>query len=201
VDLTTSGHEGERMAVQGSYDGIVLDLLLPDTDGVQICKNLRRSNVATPILMLTALSGTEQKVTGLNAGADDYLTKPFAMDELVARVRALLRRAQATESTTLQFEDLQMDLLKRTVQRDSKMIRLTTTEFALLEYFLRNPNRVVTRSILGERVWNLIFEEESNVVEVYISRLRRKVDRGFSKPLLHTIVGTGYILSAEPPPV
>lgn len=199
ADVTTSGHEGEQMAVQGSYDGIVLDLMLPDTDGVQLCKNLRRSNIATPILMLTALSTTEHKVAGLNAGADDYLTKPFEMDEFVARIRALLRRAQATESAVLQFEDLQMDLLKRAVQRDGQAIRLTSKEFALLEYFLRNPNRVITRSRLGERVWDLIFEDESNVVEVYISRVRRKIDRGFSKPLIHTIIGTGYMLSAEQP--
>lgn len=200
VDLTESGHEGEERAASESYDGIVLDVMLPDHDGVQICKNLRRRKVATPVLMLTALSATSEKVAGLEAGADDYLTKPFETDEFVARVRALLRRAQPEEGTTLRFEDIELDLVKRRVTRAEQPIGLTTKEFALLEFFLRNPHRVLTRSLIGERVWDLAFEEESNVIEVYVSRLRNKIDKGFSKSLIHTVIGTGYVLSADGPP-
>jgi DNA-binding response OmpR family regulator len=197
VDVTHSGRDGEEKAAGGSYDVVILDLMLPDHDGVELCKNLRRRKVSTPILMLTALSSTEDKVTGLEAGADDYLTKPFDVEELIARVRALLRRAQAAEGARLSFEDIEMDLVARRVTRGGKPINLTTKEFALLEYFLRNPNRVLTRTNIGERVWDLIFEDESNVIEVYVSRLRSKVDKGFDRPFIHTVVGTGYILSTE----
>lgn len=199
VDVTHTGRDGELKAAQQKYDAIILDLMLPDHDGVQLCKNLRRQKIATPILMLTALSATEKKIEGLNAGADDYLTKPFEMEELLARARALLRRAQAAEGTTLRFEDVEMDLTKRTVTRGGQPIRLTAKEFALLEYFLRKPNRVLTRTNLGEHVWDMLFEDESNVIEVYVSRVRRKIDKGFDKPLIHTVVGTGYMLSADKP--
>jgi DNA-binding response OmpR family regulator len=200
VDVSHSGREGEELAAIGSYDGIILDLMLPDHDGIELCRNLRRRGVSTPVLMLTALSSTPDKVAGLEAGADDYLTKPFDLEELIARVRALLRRAQATEGSTLRFEDIEMDLVARTVSRGSKPISLTAKEFALLEYFLRNPNRVLTRTLIGERVWDMAFEEESNVIEVYVSRVRSKIDKGFDKPLIHTVIGTGYVLSAEGPP-
>lgn len=200
VDLTQSGHEGEARAAAGSYDGLIVDVMLPDHDGVQVCKNIRRRKIATPILMLTALSDTTDKVAGLEAGADDYLTKPFELEELIARVRALLRRAKPVEGTTLSFEDVEMDLLKRTVSRAGRPVALTAKEFALLEYFLRNPNRVLSRALMGERVWDLAFEDESNVIEVYVSRLRNKIDKGFDKPLIHTVIGTGYILSADGPP-
>lgn len=200
VDLEASGHEGEEKAASESYDGIILDVMLPDHDGVQICKNLRRRKISTPILMVTALSGTTEKVAGLDAGADDYLTKPFDQEELIARVRALLRRSQADEGTTLRFADIEMDLMKRAVSRAGRQIPLTRREFVLLEYFLRNPNRVLTRSLLGERVWDIAFAEESNVIEVYVSRLRNKIDKGFDKPIIHTVIGSGYILSEEGPP-
>jgi DNA-binding response OmpR family regulator len=197
VQLTNSGREAEDLAAREGFDMIILDLMLPDYDGVALCRNLRRLKVAAPILMLTALSSTEDKVAGLNAGADDYLTKPFEAEEFLARVRALLRRAQPAEGTVLSYEGLEMDLVKRTVTRDGRPIELTAKEFALLEYFLRKPDRVLTRSNIGERVWGLLFEEESNVIEVYVSRVRRKVDKSFAKPLIHTVVGTGYILSAD----
>ena len=187
------------MAAQGEYEAIILDLMLPDHDGVQICRELRRRGVSTPILMLTALSSTSDKVTGFEAGADDYLAKPFDLEELLARVHALLRRAQSSEAAVLRFADIEMNRVARTVTRAGQPVTLTSKEFALLEYFMRNPNRVLTRTNLGERVWDMNFEDESNVIEVYISRLRNKIDKGFDKPLIHTVIGTGYVLSAERP--
>lgn len=200
VDVTGSGHDGEQKAAADSYDCLIMDLMLPDHDGVQICRNLRRRKVSTPILMLTALSAMSDKVAGLEAGADDYLTKPFELEELVARIRALLRRAKPEEGTILRFEDIELDLVKRAVTRAGKPIGLTTKEFALLEFFLRNPERVLTRCLIGERVWDLAFEDESNVIDVYVSRLRNKIDKGFDKPLIHTVIGTGYVLSTDGPP-
>lgn len=200
VDVCSNGHDGEEKAAKGGYDGIILDVMLPHHDGIEICKNLRRQKVATPILMLTALSDTPHKVSGLEAGADDYLTKPFELEELVARIRAILRRAHGEEGLVLRFEDIEVNLGRRSVTRAGKPISLTNKEFALLEYFMRNPNRVASRSLLGERVWDLAFQDESNVIEVYVSRLRNKIDRGFDKQLIHTVIGTGYILSADGPP-
>lgn len=199
VEVAESGRDGEELAARGEYDGIILDLMLPDHDGIELCKNLRRRKVSTPILMLTALSSTPDKVMGLEAGADDYLTKPFEHEELIARVRALLRRAQAVEGAVLRFENLELDLVKRTAARNGQSISLTAREFALLEYFMRNPHRVLTRINLGERVWDMNFEEESNVIEVYVSRLRSKIDKGFEKPLIRTVTGTGYVLTDERP--
>ncbi|UCG33411.1 MAG: response regulator transcription factor [Phycisphaerales bacterium] len=199
VDTAATGHEGEHAAAAVEYDVIVLDLMLPDQDGVTVCRNLRRRGVATPVLMLTALSATQDKITGLAAGADDYLTKPFEFDELTARIRALMRRGQARESSVLRFEGIEMDLLKRSVTRDGDKVKLSAKEFALLEYFLRNPNRVLTRTGIGEHVWDMNFEPDSNVIDVYVSMLRRRIDRDYDKRLIHTVIGSGYMLSAEPP--
>ena len=199
VEVAASGHDGEDKAAGQPYDAIVLDVMLPDQDGLQVCRNLRRRGIGTPILMLTALSTTTDKVSGLDAGADDYLTKPFEFEELVARLRALLRRGQAQESSTLRFEDIEMDLIARTVTRAQRPISLTAREFNLLECFLRNPNRVLSRTAIGQRVWDINFESETNVIAVYVSMLRRKLDTGFDKRLIHTVVGVGYILSAERP--
>jgi len=199
VDVAHSGHEGEQMAASGQYDTVVLDLMLPDQDGVVVCRNLRRRGVETPVLMLTALSRTQDKVAGLEAGADDYITKPFDFDEFIARIRALLRRGQAHESAALKFEGIEMDLGKRSVTREGQKIKLSAKEFALLEYFLRNPHRVLTRTAIGEHVWDMNFEPESNVIDVYVSMLRRRVDKDFDKRLIHTVIGAGYMLSAEPP--
>ncbi|UCC30839.1 MAG: response regulator transcription factor [Phycisphaerales bacterium] len=194
VDVANAGHDGEHMAATEPYDLVILDVMLPDQDGIQTCKNLRRRGVKSPVLMLTALSTTSDKVKGLDAGADDYLTKPFEVDELLARVRALLRRGDAQESSRLKFADIEMDLLTRTVTRAGQKIRFTAKEFALLEYFLRNPNRVLTRTSIGEHVWDMNFDSNSNVIDVYVSMLRRKLDRGFNQRLIHTVIGTGYSL-------
>lgn len=199
VAVVGDGKEGEARGASGEFDLIILDLMLPGQSGIDVCRRLRQRGVATPILMLTALSSTGNKVEGLQAGADDYLVKPFEFEELAARILALLRRGQATEAAVLRFEDLEMDLLKRQVTRAGKKIRLTPKEFALLEYFMRRPNRVLTRTNIGQQVWDINFEYSGNVIEVYVSTLRRKIDQGFDKPLIHTVIGTGYMLSSEPP--
>ncbi len=200
VDVVHRGIEGQNLAMTTAYDAIILDIMLPDRSGVDICRELRRKGLAAPILMLTALSSTEQKVDGLDAGADDYLTKPFEIDELLARVRSLLRRTEASEGSVLRYSDLELNLATRVATRGGHKIGLTAKEYALLEYFLRNPNRVLSRSRIGEHVWGMDFEESSNVIEVYISRLRQKIDKDFDVNLMHTVIGMGYILSEEGPP-
>lgn len=199
VDMAHTGFEGEEQAVANSYDAVVLDLMLPDRDGLDVCRSLRRRGIKVPILILSAISATSDKVTGLNAGADDYLGKPFEFDELVARVRALLRRGQATEATILRVGDVELDLTKRVVKRGGKEIPLTNKEFALLEYFMRKAERVLTRAQIGEHVWDMNFDPTSNVIDVYVSMLRRKVDKGFEAPLIHTIIGRGYMFSLTKP--
>jgi heavy metal response regulator len=199
VEVAHRGHDGEDQAASEQYDVIILDVMLPDEDGIQICRNLRRRGVKTPILMLTALATTADKITGLDAGADDYLTKPFEFDELVARIRALLRRGQAQEAVVLRYADVQLDLHSRKVTRSGERIKLTPREFALLEYFMRHPGRVLSRTGIGEHVWDMNFDSDSNVIDVYVSMLRRKIDKGFEKQLIHTVVGTGYVMSEDGP--
>jgi len=199
VDTFHTGFEGEEAAALNPYDVIVLDLMLPDRDGMDVCRGLRRRGVKTPILILSAISATSDKVAGLNAGADDFLAKPFEFDELIARVRALLRRGQATEAAVLRVGDVELDLAKRNVKRASQLIQLTSKEFALLEYFMRNVDRVLTRTQIGEHVWDMNFDTSSNVIDVYVSMLRRKIDKEFESPLIHTIIGTGYMFSASRP--
>ena len=199
ADVVEGGFEAEERATTSDYDVIVLDLMLPDEDGIQVCRNLRRRGVATPILMLTALSATQDKVAALNAGADDYLTKPFDFDELVARVRALMRRAQPTEAATLTYADVKLDLVAHRLSRGDQTIRLTNKEFALLEYLLRNPHRVISRGSISEHVWDTRFSPDSNVIDVYIGLLRRKLDQEFSVKLIHTVIGRGYYFGSTPP--
>jgi two-component system copper resistance phosphate regulon response regulator CusR len=199
VDIALTGMDGETKARGGQYDAIVLDLLLPDYNGVQLCRNLRRRRIKTPILMLTGLDATELKVEGLDAGADDYLSKPFEIDELIARVRALLRRARGGESSRLTYANVEMDLVNRRVTRGGKSLNLTTREFALLELLLRHAECVLSKEKIGQRVWAMETWDDSNVIEVYVSRLRSKLDQGFASDLIHTVVGAGYVLSRESP--
>lgn len=191
TDVSDTGFEGEDLACSNIYDLIVLDLMLPDRDGIEVCRNMRRRGVKSKVLMLTALSSTDDKVTGLNAGADDYLSKPFEFEELTARLRALLRR-DAAETRFLRCDDLELDLYSRNAKRGENHIDLSNKEFTLLEYLLRNQNRVLSRTQIGEKVWDLSFEPTSNVVDVYISTLRRKMDRGYPRELIHTVKGAGY---------
>ncbi|MGK5084715.1 response regulator transcription factor [Bdellovibrionota bacterium FG-1] len=198
VDVAETGTAAESLAGENPYDLIILDVMLPDQNGLDTSRHLRRDGYAGAILMLTALGGTKDKVHGLDAGADDYLTKPFSFDELLARVRALMRRqGSVKETSSLRFADLEMDLLTRKVRRDGQEIQLTTKEFALLEYFLRNPNRPLSRAAIAEHVWDVRFDSESNVIDVYINLLRKKVDHPFNKKLVHTVIGAGYVLREE----
>lgn len=199
VDVAASAHDGQELAGAKPYDLIVLDVMLPDQDGVQLCRQLRRKQIDSPVLMLTALSSTTDKVAGLDAGADDYLTKPFEFVELLARARALLRRGQGQEQTVLRFEDVEVDLLSRKAKRAGQAIRLTAKEFALLEFFVRNPNRILSRTEISQQVWEMNFDNESNVIDVYVSMLRRKTDKGFPRKWIHTVIGSGYCLSAQEP--
>ncbi|MGI9013609.1 MAG: response regulator transcription factor [Phycisphaerales bacterium] len=183
---------GEAEALTATHDVILLDVMLPDRDGVELCAELRKRGISTPILMLTGLTATGDVVRGLDAGADDYLAKPFELEELVARLRALLRRGKASQSSVLRYGDVELDLHRREVTRQEETVPLSGKEFMLLEYLMRNPDRVLARTQIAERVWDMNFEPSSNVIDVYISSLRRKLDRSFDTPLIHTIVGTGY---------
>ena len=194
VDVAYDGAEGQYMAENASYDLVILDIMLPKKDGITICQELRIRGINTPILMLTAKDSVEDRVKGLDSGADDYLVKPFAFSELVARVRALLRREALSKASKLQVGDLVMDTLTREVWRGDKKIELTTKEYALLEYFMRHPNMVVTRTMLMEKVWDYDFEGLSNVIDVYIRRLRLKLDEEGEESIIETVRGAGYRL-------
>ena len=194
VDVGPDGEQALFLAQTGEYDLIILDLLLPKRGGLEVLKTLRSDGLATPILVLTAKDERQDKVAGLNAGADDYLTKPFAFEELLARTRALLRRRGDLTPTALLAADLELDALRHRVTRKGKELTLTNREFALLEYFLRHLNRVVTRTMLAEHVWEHDFDPLSNVIDVHVARLRNKIDGGFSPKLLETVLGRGYML-------
>ena len=194
VELAADGAEAlERLSVR-STDAVVLDVLMPNVDGLEVCRRLRAADDRTPVLMLTARDSVGDRVAGLDAGADDYLVKPFALEELHARLRALLRRASGGEAEELQFADLVMDLGTRQVHRNSRPIDLTRTEFLLLELFLRNQRQVLTRAVIFDRVWDYDFGPRSNALEVYVSYLRRKLEAGGEPRLIHTVRGVGYVL-------
>jgi heavy metal response regulator len=198
VDIASDGEQGSLLARSEPYDAIILDVMLPRKDGIQVLKEIRRNKVTTPVLMLTVKSDLEDRVEGLNLGADDYLAKPFAFSEVLARVRALLRRGSPDlQSSLLEIADLRMDLLTRRVTRAGREIPLTNKEFQLLEYLLRNKGRVLSRVILTEHIWDMSFDSGTNPVDVLINRLRRKLEDDFGAKLIHTVRGVGYVAREE----
>jgi two-component system OmpR family response regulator len=197
VDHADNGKDGLFLASTESYDALVVDRMLPGVDGLTLIRTLRASDKSTPVLILSALGEVDDRVKGLKAGGDDYLVKPFAFSELLARLEALERRAKTgsdAPATTLRVADLEMDLLRREVRRGGELIDLQPREFQLLEFLLRHAGQVVTRTMLLEGVWDYHFDPQTNVIDVHVSRLRSKIDRGFDKPLLHTVRGVGYRL-------
>jgi len=200
VDTALNGLAGGCLAESNEYAVIISDVMMPEIGGIEMLQNLRRKGNKTPVILLTALGQTDEKVLGFEAGADDYLTKPFEFRELLMRIKALARRAQSEyqqQPLVLQFADLEMNLEKRELLRSGQRIKLTPREFALMEYLLRNPGRVISKAEISERVWNLSFDTGTNFVEVYFNFLRKKVDRGFSQKLIHTQFRTGYVLREE----
>ncbi len=198
VDIAYDGEEGLTLAQINEYDLILLDIMLPRLDGMEVLRQIRRNGSNVPILMLTAKDSVEDIVSGLDGGSDDYLTKPFSFDELVARVRALLRRKAKEKMDLLTVGDLSLSTSTHRVKRGGREIELTAKEYALLEYFMRNPNRVLTRVLITEHVWDYHFDPSTNVIDVYVNYLRKKIDQGFEKKLIHTIRGSGYIMKDEP---
>jgi len=198
VKLAFDGLHGKRSAMAEPFDLMIFDVIVPDINGLELCKEVRKQNIATPILMLTALGTTEDKVNGLDAGADDYLVKPFEFKELLARIRSLSRRGTAgsPQLNRLSYHGLELDLDKKQAIRDGKMINLTAKEFALLEYMMRNHERVLSRMQISENVWDIHFDTGTNVVDVYMNLLRKKVDKDYDTKLIQTRVGLGYILQA-----
>jgi len=197
VDLADNGDDALFLAETNPYDLIILDIMIPGKDGISICRNLRKKKNDTPILMLTARDDVEDKISGLDAGADDYLTKPFVFAEFLARVRALLRRKNTDKSPGIKVADLELDQRTRKVSRAGKEIELTPTEYSLLEYLMLNVGQVVTRTMISEHVWNDDFESFSNVINVYINYLKKKIDNGHKKQLIHSMRGVGYSLKDE----
>ena len=194
VDNAYDGEEAEYMAETTPFDVVILDIMLPKKDGLAVCRDLRGKNVNTPILMLTAKDSVEDKVLGLDSGADDYLVKPFAFSELLARIRALLRREVLPKTQKFQVGDLSLDPQSREVWRDGSRLELTAKEYSILEYFMRRPNAVVTRTMLGESVWDYEFDGLSNIIDVYVRRLRQKIDQDGQASLIQTVRGAGYRL-------
>jgi two-component system, OmpR family, response regulator len=198
VDHAPSGRDGLFLGTSGDYDAMIIDRMLPGLDGIAVIQALRAAKVTAPILILSALGQVDERVIGLKSGADDYLTKPFAFSELVARLEALTRRrAPSAAETRLVVGDLEMDLLSRSVKRAGHSVGLQPREFRLLEYLMRHAGQVVTRTMLLEGVWDYHFDPQTNVIDVHISRLRQKIDKGFAAPLLHTMRGAGYCLRAD----
>lgn len=194
VDVANDGEEGLFMAESNGYDLILMDLMLPKMDGLSVVRALRERDVATPVLCLTAKDTVDDIVSGLDSGSDDYLTKPFAFAELLARVRALLRRGSQDRGAELEFADLRLDPVSHKVWRQDKEIDLTAKEYALLEYFMRNPNQTLTRTMIAEHVWDYTFDSFTNIIDVYVNYLRKKVDRDYNVKLIHTVRGIGYVL-------
>jgi len=198
VDLSFDGEEGLHMAETYSYDAVLLDLMLPGMDGLAILKSLRAKKINVPVLIVTARGEVEDRIKGLDIGADDYIPKPFDLDELMARLRAAIRRSKGKPSPVITVGDLAIDTNARTVTRAGKAVALSAREFTLLEYLALNTGRVVSRTELVEHVYDSEYEWDSNVIDVYINYLRNKIDKGFAKPLIHTKRGAGYVLKGEP---
>lgn len=199
VDVAYDAEKALYSAGINEYDLIILDIMLPGKDGFYVCRELRKKDIKTPILMLTSKDATEDKVAGLDLGADDYLTKPFVFEEFLARVRALVRRKHDAKTTLLKYDDLELDQVTHKVRRAGQDINLSAKEYALLEYFMLRPEQVVTRTMISEHVWNESFDSFTNVIDVYVRYLRNKMDKPFQQPLIHTLRGTGYMLSKTPP--
>jgi two-component system copper resistance phosphate regulon response regulator CusR len=199
VDIAPDGRQGEEFAEVNEYDVIVLDILMPNQDGWVTCEHLRRAHVTTPILMLTALDDIEDKIRGLNNGADDYLPKPFHLGELLARIRSLARRGTDIRTKVIERFGVRLNVDTHNVIRNRKTMRLSAKEFALLEVFMMNPDRILSRQMLLEHVWDMNFDPRSNIIESFVRLLRLKIDKGFSKQLIHTVRGAGYMFSDRKP--
>ena len=199
IEVAYDGHTGEKLALKEGFDLIILDVIIPHTNGIELCKKLRKENIQLPILILTALGTTDDKVEGFDAGADDYLVKPFEFKELLARIKALAKRSSGIlhSFNSLKIADLELDLNKKQAKRNGALIELTAKEFSLLEYFMRNKGRVVSRIDISEKVWNIDFDTGTNVVDVYVNILRKKIERNFGSKLIHTRIGMGYIFDEE----
>jgi len=197
VDLAGDGAEGLALVQEGNYALVLMDLMLPKMDGLQVIRQMREQDIITPVLCLTAKDKVDDVVAGLDSGSDDYLTKPFAFAELLARVRALIRRGTADRGAEIVFADLRLDPVTHKVWRSDKEIDLTSKEYALLEYMMRNPNQTLTRSMIAEHVWDYTFDSFTNIIDVYVNYLRKKIDRDFDKKLIHTVRGVGYVLKED----
>jgi two-component system copper resistance phosphate regulon response regulator CusR len=199
VEVAYDGIMGYQLATRNAYQLIISDIIIPGLNGLELCRKLRIEGIQTPILMLTALSTTDDKIEGFDAGADDYLAKPFDFKEFLARVKALIKRSNQTmiEAQVLKFADLELDLSSKIVSRSGQKINLTAKEFQLMEYFLRNQEKVISKAEIAENIWEVEDENSSNLIEVYVNYLRKKVDKGFSSKLIHTQFGMGYILRQE----
>lgn len=197
VDVASDGGTGEQYALVNEYDAIILDIMLPVQDGWLVCEKLRKQKILVPIIMLTALDDVSDRVKGLNGGADDYLAKPFHFEELIARVRSLIRRDSTVRSTKIELYGITLDTNLRKAYREGKEIVLTAKEFSLLELFMMNPDKILSRQYISEHLWDMNFDPQSNVIDSYIKFLRQKIDRGFEKNLIHTVRGAGYVFSEK----
>jgi two-component system copper resistance phosphate regulon response regulator CusR len=199
IAMAKDGATAKGLIQSSKFNLFILDVMLPDINGIDLCREIRETDSTTPILMLTALDQIQNKVAGLKAGADDYLVKPFHFSELLARIEALLRRQQATTNTnhTLIFDDLKLDTWSNVVERAGQQITLTAKEYTLLELFMRNPNKILSREYIGEQVWKIDFDTGTNFIDVYVNYLRKKIEKGFKSKLIHTVIGMGYILRGD----